>query len=155
MLGFGPRRPPPAPPFGEGFGQRSRADHAGRCDAGVEQGAGVALERVGVDRGGGVVVEVGVDVGAVLRPDDQVGLGDLPGGRLLQMRIGDNVVHGWDLATTLGRPADIDDALAEHVCAYLAPIADQLPATGCFAPPRRTLPPEASAQDRLLTMVGR
>lgn len=82
-------------------------------------------------------------------------MGDLPGGRLLQMRIGDNVVHGWDLATALGLPADIDDALAEHVCAYLAPIADQLPATGYFAPPRRTLPPEASAQDRLLTMVGR
>ena len=82
-------------------------------------------------------------------------MGDLPGSRLLQMRISDNVVHGWDLATTLGLPARIDEALADHVYQYLAPRATTLAATGYYAPPKRTAANDASVQERLLAVVGR
>ena len=40
-------------------------------------------------------------------------MGDLPGSQLLRMRLVDNVVHGWDLATALHLPAVIDGGLAE------------------------------------------
>ncbi len=82
-------------------------------------------------------------------------IGDVPGSRLLQMRTTENVVHGWDLATALGLPAAIDDALAAHVHEYLAPRAAALPATGFYAPPKRSPAPDASVQERLLALVGR
>jgi uncharacterized protein (TIGR03086 family) len=82
-------------------------------------------------------------------------IGDVPGSRLLEMRIVENVVHGWDLATALGLPATIDDALADHAYQYLAPRAEVLPATGYYAPPKRTPAADAGLQERLLTVVGR
>lgn len=82
-------------------------------------------------------------------------MGEMTGGRLLGLRIGDNVLHGWDLATALGEPARIDPDLAEQVYQGLAPMADALPATGMFAAPRRELPPDAGPQERLLHVAGR
>ena len=82
-------------------------------------------------------------------------IGDVSGSRLLQMRITENVVHGWDLATALGLPASIDDALVEHVYEYLAPRAETLAATGFHAPPKRTPAASADVQERLLAVVGR
>jgi uncharacterized protein (TIGR03086 family) len=82
-------------------------------------------------------------------------IGDVPGSRLLLMRITDNVLHGWDLATALGLPTTIDNSLIEVVYQYLAPRVDVLSSTGWYAPPRRTLPAGASLQERLLTIVGR
>ncbi len=82
-------------------------------------------------------------------------IGDVPGSRLLQMRITENVVHGWDLATALGLPATIDDALADHVYQYLAPRAEVLPATGYYASPKRTPAADAGVEERLLALVGR
>jgi hypothetical protein len=52
-------------------------------------------------------------------------------------------------------PATIDAALADHVYQAIAPNAEYLPATGYFARPRRTPPPDASPQERLLTLLGR
>ncbi len=82
-------------------------------------------------------------------------IGDVPGSRLLQIRVTENVVHGWDLATALGVPATIDDALAEHVYQYLAPRAAALPATGYYAAPKRTPAADAGVQERLLAVAGR
>jgi uncharacterized protein (TIGR03086 family) len=82
-------------------------------------------------------------------------IGDVSGSRLLQMRITENVVHGWDLATALGLPATIEDALVEHVYDYLAPRAEALAVTGFYAPPKRTVGADASVQQRLLSVVGR
>lgn len=82
-------------------------------------------------------------------------MGDLPGSQLLRMRILDNVVHGWDLATAVHLPAAIDGALAEDLYQGLLPMADALPATGYFAPPRRSPESGAGPQERLLTLVGR
>ena len=82
-------------------------------------------------------------------------MGDLPGSQLLRMRILDNVVHGWDLATAVHLPVEIDEALAEKLYQGLLPRADALPATGYFAPPRRSLASGAGPQERLLTLVGR
>jgi uncharacterized protein (TIGR03086 family) len=82
-------------------------------------------------------------------------IGDLPGSRLLEMRITENVVHGWDLATALGLQATIEDALADHVYQYLAPRAELLYASGAYAAPKRTPAADVEVQERLLTLVGR
>ena len=80
---------------------------------------------------------------------------DMPGAQLLGLRIGDNVVHAWDLATALGLPPRIDEELAEQVYQGLVPMAAVLPATGLFAAPRGELPPDAGPQERLLHVTGR
>jgi len=82
-------------------------------------------------------------------------IGDVPGSRLLQMRITENVVHGWDLATALSLPAAIDDALVGSVYEYLAPRAEGLASTGFYAPPKRTPATNADLQERLLALIGR
>ena len=82
-------------------------------------------------------------------------IGDVSGSRLLQMRITENVVHGWDLATALGLPATIEDALVEHVYEYLAPRAETLAGTGFYGPPKRAVTADASVEERLLFVVGR
>jgi uncharacterized protein (TIGR03086 family) len=92
--------------------------------------------------------------GALDRPVHHL-IGDVSGSRLLQIRVTENVVHGWDLATALGIPATIDDALAEHVYEYLAPRAETLAATGFYAQPKRIPAADASVQERLLAVVGR
>jgi uncharacterized protein (TIGR03086 family) len=82
-------------------------------------------------------------------------MGDLPGSQLLRMRVVDNVVHGWDLATALHLPAVIDAALAEDLYQGLVPMADGLVGTGYIAAPRRPLHSDADPQERLLTLLGR
>jgi len=82
-------------------------------------------------------------------------IGDVSGSRLLQMRVTENVLHGWDLATALGLPATIEHALVEHVYDYLAPRAETLAVTGFYAQPKRTVAADASLQERLLAVVGR
>jgi len=82
-------------------------------------------------------------------------IGDLPGSRLLQMRITENVLHGWDLTTALGSPAPIDEAVADHVYQYLAPRAELLYASGHYAAPKRTPAVDAGVQERLITLGGR
>lgn len=82
-------------------------------------------------------------------------MGDLPGSQLLWMRVVDNVVHGWDLATALHVPAVIDGVLAEDLYQRLAPLADVLMAAGYIAAPRRPLTSDAVPQERLLTLLGR
>jgi hypothetical protein len=48
---------------------------------------------------------------------------DIPGSQLLAFRIGDNVVHSWDLATVIGVHPGLDDQLVELVYELLAPRA--------------------------------
>ncbi|WP_239134153.1 TIGR03086 family metal-binding protein [Rugosimonospora africana] len=82
-------------------------------------------------------------------------MGDLPGSYLVPMQTGENVIHGWDLATALGVPASIDDALAEYTYQVYAQAAGGLAASGYFAQPRQPVPAGASPQERLLALVGR
>src|ERR1700687_646814 len=50
-------------------------------------------------------------------------IGDIPGSRLLGMRIADSVVHSWDLATATGVDPGLDEQLVELVYGYYAPRA--------------------------------
>jgi uncharacterized protein (TIGR03086 family) len=84
-------------------------------------------------------------------------IGDIPGSRLLGMRIADSVVHAWDLATAIGVAPGLDEQLVEFVYGYYAPRAQSgaLYATGWFAAPTRPLPEGATPLERLIHLVGR
>lgn len=83
-------------------------------------------------------------------------IGQVPGARVLHIRTTELLVHGWDLATALGRlhsllPSD----LAEVEFAFSEVAVKQLPpGRSPFAPPV-AVPASAPAVDRLAGLLGR
>ncbi len=66
----------------------------------------------------------------------------------------DLAVHGWDLATALGRPNPVPGRLAGRLLDVLRPMIDDWQGLGLFDPPvaaGRT----AAAPDRLVALLGR
>ena len=84
-------------------------------------------------------------------------IGDIPGSRLLGMRVAESVVHSWDLATAIGVDPGLDEQLVELVYGYFAPRAQSgaLYSTGWVAAPARPLPEGATPLERLIHLVGR
>jgi uncharacterized protein (TIGR03086 family) len=81
---------------------------------------------------------------------------DMPGSQLLDFRIGDMLVHAWDLARATGADETLDPALVEVVLASLLPLEAALPASGAFgAGASGDLGEDASRQLRLLDLTGR
>jgi uncharacterized protein (TIGR03086 family) len=81
---------------------------------------------------------------------------DLTVGILLGFRVGDLVVHGWDLARATGQDEEIDPRLVQAVWANIEPILPILPSTGVFGEgPSGTVPDDAPLQRRMLDALGR
>ena len=83
-----------------------------------------------------------------------VSYGPVPGSVYAGHRFIDVLIHGWDLATATGQDAALDDDLVEACRQVAEPQVDLLRASGAFAA-GRPVPPGASAQARLLAMLGR
>jgi len=83
-----------------------------------------------------------------------VSYGPVPGAVYAGHRLIDVLIHGWDLATATGHDAALDDDLVEACRQVVEPQIDMLRASGAFAE-GRPAPPGASAQARLLAMLGR
>jgi uncharacterized protein (TIGR03086 family) len=92
--------------------------------------------------------------GALDRPVQHL-IGDVNGARLLGIRISENVIHGYDLATALDVDAGFDDDIVETVYERLAPQADTLPSVGYFNAPNKQLGSDATTVEKLLHIVGR
>lgn len=84
-------------------------------------------------------------------------IGDISGSQLLGIRIAENVVHSWDLATAIGVAPGLNEQLVELVYEPLAPIAQSgaLYTTDFFAAPTRPLPQGATRLEQLMHLVGR
>ncbi|MFE7315959.1 TIGR03086 family metal-binding protein [Streptomyces sp. NPDC057555] len=82
--------------------------------------------------------------------------GPAPGRRLVEQLVIEMLVHGWDLATALGRPRDLVPDLAGSALPVVREIYDGLPRTpgGSFGP-SRPVPHDAPALDRLAGHLGR
>ena len=81
---------------------------------------------------------------------------DMPGSQLLDFRIGDTLLHTWDLARAIGADDRLDAELVEFVWQSLEPLAELLPASGAFGAGRsEMLAVGAPLQDRLLDLSGR
>jgi uncharacterized protein (TIGR03086 family) len=79
--------------------------------------------------------------------------GDRSGDDLLTMRILEHSLHGWDLATALGRDADIDPAV---VAVLLDRVShDALIRSGYPGEPEAARPADQGPQQRLLVLTGR
>jgi uncharacterized protein (TIGR03086 family) len=82
--------------------------------------------------------------------------GEMPGTMAINIAIGDQLIHTWDLAKALGKPYTMDEALAAGILAMLHQI---------LTPDRRgpgrgfaeavPCPESAPVQDRLIAFSGR
>jgi hypothetical protein len=72
---------------------------------------------------------------------------DIPGRQLLALRIVDNVIHSWDLASAIGVDPALDEQLVEITYRLLAPMAQSgaLYATGLISAPTTPLPEGATS----------
>lgn len=82
-------------------------------------------------------------------------IGDISGQDLMRIRISENLVHGWDLATAIGVEMAVDDELVAQVYGRLEPQAAGLAATDFFSAPTTPLPAGASRLEQLVHLVGR
>lgn len=73
---------------------------------------------------------------------------------LLPIAVADTLVHGWDIARATGQDTRMPDGLAEAALAAIEGKLTPEQRGTSFAPELR-VPPESSAQDRLLAYTGR
>ncbi|MBW8486636.1 TIGR03086 family metal-binding protein [Actinomadura parmotrematis] len=80
-----------------------------------------------------------------------------PGALAVSFHFIDYVVHGWDVARTLGLPYTLDDDLAAPALevALAVPGGDFRTAPGAAFAPERPAEPGAGALDRILAHLGR
>jgi uncharacterized protein (TIGR03086 family) len=84
------------------------------------------------------------------------GAGDVPGAMLLGFRTGDNLLHTWDLARSVGGDETLDPGAVEVVWAVLEPMAPMIPSIGVFGSgPSGSVGEDARLQTRLLDLSGR
>jgi uncharacterized protein (TIGR03086 family) len=82
---------------------------------------------------------------------------DIPGRQLLALRIVDNVIHSWDLASAIGVDPGLDEQLVEISYRLLAPMAQSgaLYTTGLVSAPMTPLPEGATSLEGLIHLTGR
>jgi uncharacterized protein (TIGR03086 family) len=82
--------------------------------------------------------------------------GDFPRSVFIGFRITDGAVHAWDLATGIGADTTLNEDLAQFMWENGEPQRDMLVASGMFGEgPSDTLGDDASAQSRILDLLGR
>jgi uncharacterized protein (TIGR03086 family) len=82
--------------------------------------------------------------------------GDMPAEQLLGLRIGDLLVHSWDLARATGADEELSADAVQRVWDDTAPMAPIIAQLGIFGEgPSGTIPDDAPLQDRLLDLMGR
>lgn len=82
--------------------------------------------------------------------------GDMPAHQVMRFRLGDLVVHQWDLARALGLEETLDAALVRAVWDGFAPMLPMMAATGVYGGgPSGALGDDAPLQLRLLDAFGR
>jgi uncharacterized protein (TIGR03086 family) len=82
-------------------------------------------------------------------------IGDIPGSHAIFLRLLDNVVHGWDLATALGLDYRMDPTALGALYAACDAQRAQIRASGAFGAHEIDVPSDADMQLRLLGLLGR
>lgn len=82
--------------------------------------------------------------------------GDMTARQLLDLRVGDLVLHSWDVAVAAGLDTDLDGDLVEIVWEALRPMAPIIGQLGVFGDgPSGSVSDHAPTQTRLLDLTGR
>jgi uncharacterized protein (TIGR03086 family) len=83
-------------------------------------------------------------------------MGDIPCSQFLGMRVGDALLHAWDLARAIGADEQLPAELVAEVWTALSPMAGFIGTTGFFGSgPSGAVGEDAPLQDRLLDLSGR
>ena len=83
-------------------------------------------------------------------------MGDTPTTMLLDMRVTELAVHGWDLARAIGADETLDPEVVASLRAFGEPLAEILPSLGIFGSGASgNVPDSAPLQTRLLDLLGR
>jgi len=81
---------------------------------------------------------------------------DMPGAQLLGFRVGDLLVHSWDLARAIGADETLDPEVVAVVATNIEPMRPFIGQVGMFGEgPSGTLDENADAQTSLLDLMGR
>jgi uncharacterized protein (TIGR03086 family) len=83
-----------------------------------------------------------------------VSYGPVPGSVYAGHRFIDVLIHGWDLAVATGQDPALEETLVQACREILEPQLEAFRAAGAFAA-EVAAPPDATAQARLLAMLGR
>jgi uncharacterized protein (TIGR03086 family) len=118
------------------------ADHLGDDPAGAYRTAAVAAEAA--------FATPGALEGTYPSP-----LGEVPGTTVLALRIGDNLVHGWDIARATGLPANLPEDVAGAALDRLRTVLGGVPRDGRFFGAEQAVAAGAPATDRLAAFAGR
>jgi uncharacterized protein (TIGR03086 family) len=82
-------------------------------------------------------------------------IGDISGEHALFLRVIDNTIHGWDLATAIGAQTALDAEAVNILYAYARDNRAIIRASGAFGPAEIDVPESADTQTRLLGILGR
>lgn len=83
-------------------------------------------------------------------------MGDIPARQFLGMRVGDALLHAWDLARAIDAGDELDGQLVAEVWAHMAPMAGFIGKSGFFGTgPTGAIGEDAPLQIRLLDLSGR
>lgn len=83
-------------------------------------------------------------------------MGDIPASQLVEFRIGDLVLHSWDLARATGGDEHLPEELVAEVYGTLEPLASVIGSIGVFGSgPSGAVGADADTQTRLLDLSGR
>jgi uncharacterized protein (TIGR03086 family) len=96
------------------------------------------------------------DPGALDRTVAHPVMGDIPCSQFLGMRVGDALLHAWDLSRAIGADDRLAPDLVGEVWTSMAPMAGFIGQTGFFGSgPSGEVGEDAPLQDRLLDLSGR
>jgi uncharacterized protein (TIGR03086 family) len=84
-----------------------------------------------------------------------VSYGPVPGSVYAGHRLVDVLIHGWDLATATGQPADLDPQLVDACWDVVRPQLSLLQASGAFGTEVSGRTGDANPQTSLLAALGR
>ena len=79
----------------------------------------------------------------------------LPGPAIVHLRTVETLVHGWDLARAIDRPAPFPEALAEGELAFSRDLLGRIPEGRHPFGPSQPVDDDAPAIDRLAALLGR
>jgi uncharacterized protein (TIGR03086 family) len=123
--------------------------------------AALGIDRLGDDPITAVDRALRAQLVAFERPDVGVHVfhhpaGDMPGSQVLDFRIGDLLVHQWDLARAIGIDESLDPAVVQLVWDGIQPMLPMMSSVGVFGDgPSGTVADDAPLQLRLLDAMGR
>jgi uncharacterized protein (TIGR03086 family) len=124
-----------------------------------EVGGALDGDLLGTDPVGQARAAASASTAAIAAPDAlgrivHLSFGDTPAQEYVRQLCADHLIHAWDLAAGIGADRSLDPELVEDVATWFTRWEDGYRQAGAIGP-RVEVPPEASAQDRLLGAFGR